>query len=97
MTRIKIAFVIAAAFALSSFMTHEANSAPFNAIGAVNQSSAGANLVQKVNACHTSCRWGFYRAGNGKINLGCHRNTWSCAFAWPCDPTACRWWHWWNR
>ena len=33
MTRIKIAFVIAA-FALS-FMTHEANSAPFNAIGAV--------------------------------------------------------------
>jgi hypothetical protein len=95
MRRTNIMFVATAAFALS-VMTQDANSASINAVGAV-EPVAGANLVQQVNSCHTSCRWGFYRAGNGKIDLGCHRNIWSCAFASPCDPRACRWLHRWNR
>jgi hypothetical protein len=79
MTRTKIAFLVAGAFALT-LTVKEANSASFNA----------------TYGCHTNCRWGWYHAGNGKNYIGCHRNTWSCAFASPCNPKACRWWHWWH-
>jgi hypothetical protein len=95
MNRTNIAFLVAAVFALT-LMAHEANSAYFNALGALKQSTVGTNLMHKASGCHTNCRWRWYRAGDGKIYLGCHRNTWSCAFASPCDPRACRWWHLWH-
>jgi hypothetical protein len=90
MNRTKIAFLFAAVFALT-FTVEHASSASFIAVGTLKQSIVGPNPVQKVAGCHTNCRWSFYRAGDGKIYLGCHRNTWSCAFASPCDPRACRW------
>ena len=97
MTRTKIAFLFAAsiAFALS---VQEANSASFGPTGAVKESAANTNPVQEVHIsrCVTHCHWGWYRAGNGKIYTGCHRNDWSCAWASPCNPKACRWWHWWH-
>jgi len=96
MKRTKIAFLFAAVFALT-FTVEQASSASFSAVGALKQSIVGTNPVQKVSGCHTNCRWSLYRAGDGKISLGCHRNTWSCAFASPCDRRACRWWHWWHR
>jgi hypothetical protein len=96
MTRTKIAFFVAAVFTLT-LTVQEANSASFNAVGSLKQITVEANPVQKIGGCHTNCRWSLYRAGDGKIYLGCHRNTWSCAFASPCDPRACRWWHWWHR
>jgi hypothetical protein len=95
MTRTKLAFLAAAVFALT-LTAQEAKSASFNAVGALKQSTVVANHVQKIASCHTNCRWSLYRAGDGKIYLGCHRNTWSCAFASPCDPRACRWWHLWH-
>jgi len=95
MTRTKIGFLVAGAFALT-LTIQEANSASFNATGAIKESAVGANVVQKVYGCHTNCRWGWYHAGNGKNYIGCHRNTWSCAFASPCNPRGCRWWHWWQ-
>jgi hypothetical protein len=96
MNRTKIAFLFAAVFALT-FTVEHTSSASFIAVGTLKQSIVGPNPVQKVAGCHTNCRWSFYRAGDGKIYLGCHRNTWSCAFASPCDPRACRWWHWWHK
>jgi hypothetical protein len=96
MTRTKIAFLVAAVFALT-LTVQEANAASFNATSALKESTVRSNLVQKVYGCHTNCRWGWYQAGNGKTYLGCHRNTWSCAFASPCNPKACRWWHWWHQ
>ena len=96
MTRTKIAFHVAAAFALT-LTVQGANSASLTATGTLKESAAEANLVQKANGCHTNCRWGRFQAGNGKIYLGCHRNTWSCAFATPCNPKACRWWYWWHH
>ena len=96
MNRTKIAFLFAAVFALT-FTVEQASSASFSAVGALKQSIVGPNPVQKVAGCHTNCRWSLYRAGDGKISLGCHRNTWSCAFASPCDPRACRWWHSWHK
>jgi hypothetical protein len=95
MTRTKIAFLVAAVFALT-LTVQEANSASFNAVGTLKQSASGINPMQKASGCHTNCRWWWYRAGDGKVYLGCHRNTWSCAFASPCDPRACRWWHRWH-
>src|SRR6188474_1304017 len=80
MNRTKIAFLIAVVFALT-LTAQEASSAPFAAPGALKQSTVGTNPVQRVAGFHTNCRWSFYRAGDGKIYLGCHRNTWSCAFA----------------
>jgi hypothetical protein len=98
MIRTKIAFLITAAFALTLTM-QEGNSASFNATGALKETVVGANLVQKVHiyGCHTNCRWGWYKAGNGKVYTGCHSNTWTCAWASPCNPKACRWWHWWRH
>lgn len=93
MTRTRIVLLIAAAFAFT-LTVHAANSASLTATRVLKESAAGANLAQKTNGCHTSCRWGRFQAGNGKIYRGCHRNTWSCAFATPCDPSACRR-HWW--
>jgi hypothetical protein len=95
MIQTKIAFLAAIAFALT-FTVQEATPASFSATG-LKESVDGANLVQKVFACHTKCRWGWYHAGNGKYFTGCHRNTWSCSFASPCKPKDCRWWHWWHR
>jgi len=95
MTRTKIAFLVAVAVALT-LTAQEGNSASFNATSALKESAAEANLAQKVHGCHTNCLRGWYRAGNGKRYIGCHRNTWSCAFASPCNPKACRWWHWWH-
>jgi hypothetical protein len=95
MNRTKFALLVAAVFALT-LTAQKANSASFNSISTLKQSTLGISVVQEVNSCHTNCRWGFYRAGNGKIDLGCHRNIWSCAFASPCDPRACRWWRWWH-
>jgi hypothetical protein len=92
MSRTKIAFLVAAVVCLT-LTPQEAKSASFNAIGALKQSTVGTNPVQKIAGCHTNCRWWWYRAGDGKVYLGCHRNTWSCAFASPCDPRACRRWH----
>ena len=80
MNRTKIAFLIAVVFALT-LTAQEASSASFAAAGALKQSTVGTNPVQRVAGCHTNCRWSFYRAGDGKIYLGCHRNSWSCAFA----------------
>jgi len=80
MNRTKIAFLIAVVFALT-LTAQEASSASFAAAGALKQGTVGTNPVQRVAGCHTNCRWSFYRAGDGKIYLGCHRNTWSCAFA----------------
>jgi hypothetical protein len=68
MTR-TIAFLLAGAFALT-VMVQEARSASFNPISSFKQITAGTNLVQQVYGCHTNCRWGWYRAGNGKIDLG---------------------------
>ena len=96
MSRTKIAFLVAAVVCLT-LTPQEAKSASFNAIGAFKQSTLGTNPVQKIAGCHTNCRWWWYRAGDGKVYLGCHRNTSSCAFASPCDPRACRWWHRWHR
>jgi hypothetical protein len=95
MTRAKIAFLVVAAFAFI-LTVQGANSAFLATAGALKE-SAGANLVQKINGCHSYCRWGWFQAGNGKAYTGCHRNTWSCAFAEPCNPKACRWWHWWHH
>ena len=95
MTRIKIKALVAAVFALT-LTVQEANSASFNATGALKESAVGTNLLQKAYGCHTNCLWGWYRAGNGNRYIGCHRNIWSCAFASPCNPKACRWWHWWH-
>jgi hypothetical protein len=75
MNRTKIAFLFAAVFALT-FTVEQASSASFSAVGALKQSIVGTNPVQKVSGCHTNCRWSLYRAGDGKISLGCHRNTW---------------------
>jgi hypothetical protein len=94
MTRTKIAFLVAAAVALT-LAAQEAKSASFN-VGALKQSTVGTSPLQKIAGCHTNCRWWWYRAGDGKVYLGCHRNTWSCAFASACDPRACRWWHRWH-
>jgi hypothetical protein len=96
MTRTKISFVIAAIFALA-LTVHEGNSASFNATRALNESTLARDNVQNVHLgrCVTVCHWGLYRAGNGKIYTGCHRNDWSCAWASPCNPKACRWW--WRR
>jgi len=96
MNLIQIAFLVAAVFALT-VTAQEARSASFSALGALKQSAVGTSPEQKVSGCHTNCRWSLYRAGDGKIYLGCHRNTWSCAFASPCDPRACRWWRWGHR
>ena len=95
MTRTKIPILVAAVFTLT-FTVHEAHSASFNAVGALKQSTVSTQLTQEASGCHTNCRWWWYRAGDGKVYLGCHRNTWSCAFASPCDPRACRWWHRWH-
>jgi hypothetical protein len=96
MTRTKIAFLVAAAFALT-LTVRGANSAFLTATGALKESAAGSSLVQKAHRCHTNCRWGRFQGGNGKTYIGCHRNTWSCAFASPCNPRACRWWYWWHH
>jgi len=95
MIRTKTAFLVVAIFAFA-ITVQEANSASFNATGAVREGAAGASLLQKVDGCHTNCLWGWYRAGNGVRYIGCHRNIWSCAFASPCNPRACRWWHLWH-
>jgi hypothetical protein len=96
MTRAKGAFLVVAAFAFA-LTVQGANSAFLTATNALKESAAGSNLVQKVHSCHTYCRWGWFQAGNGKVYLGCHRNVWTCAFASPCNPRACRWWWWWHR
>ena len=95
MSHTKIALLIAAVFALT-LTVQEARSASFNTLGALKQTTVGTDLVHKASGCHTNCRWRWYRAGDGKTYLGCHRNTWSCAFASSCDPRACRWWHLWH-
>ena len=73
MNRTKIAFLVAAVFALT-VTAQEANSASFNALAALKQGTVG-NFIHKASGCHTNCRWRWYRAGDGKIYLGCHRNT----------------------
>jgi hypothetical protein len=85
MTRTKISFLVAAAFALT-FTVQGANSASFNG-GVFKESAARANLVQKVHRCHFDCRKGRWHGGLGTNR--CHRNTWSCAFATFCDPKDC--------
>jgi len=70
----KIAFLVAAVFALT-VTAQEASSASFNSLGALKQSAVGTNLMHSTSGCHTNCRWSVYRAGDGKIYLGCHRNT----------------------
>jgi hypothetical protein len=93
MTRTNIAFLVAAAFALT-FTMDEGKS--FNT-GALKESTLTPDIVQNVHLrrCVTHCHWGWYHAGNGKIYTGCHRNDWSCAWASACNPKACRWW--WRR
>jgi len=54
MTRTMIAFVAAAVFAFAL----EIPEASLDAAGALKDSAARADLVQKVNGCHTYCRWG---------------------------------------
>ena len=96
MTRTRIVFVIAAIFAFA-LTVHEGNSVLLNATRASNESTVARDNVQNVHlrCCVSVCHWGLYRAGNGKIYTGCHRNDWSCAWASPCSPKACRWW--WRR
>jgi hypothetical protein len=74
MSHTKIALLIAAVFALT-LTVQEARSASFNTLGALKQTTVGTDLVHKASGCHTNCRWRWYRAGDGKIYLGCHRNT----------------------
>jgi hypothetical protein len=63
MTRTKIAFLVAAAFAFT-LTVQGANSASLTAAGALKESPVGANLVQKVHGrCHTNCRWGRVQVG----------------------------------
>jgi hypothetical protein len=97
MTRTKIAFLVAAAFAFT-LTVQGANSASLTATGALKENAAGANLVKKAHGrCHTNCRWGRVQAGSSTYRL-CHRNAWSCAFATQCAPTECRrWWRWWQH
>ena len=67
MTRTKIAFLVAGAFALT-LTVKEANSASFNATGALKESAVGANVVQKV--------YGFIlTAGGGGTTPGMARTT----------------------
>jgi hypothetical protein len=94
MTRTRIAFLVAAAFALR-LMVQEANSAFSNNL--LKESTTAPDIVQNVHLrrCVSNYHWGWYRAGNGKIYTGCHHNDWSCAWASPCNPKAGRWW--WRR
>ena len=56
MTHIKIKALVAAAFALT-LTVQEANSASFNATGALKENAVGTNLLQKAYGCHTNCLW----------------------------------------
>jgi hypothetical protein len=96
MTRITIGVLICSAFALT-LTVQGANSASLNTTSVLKESIIAPDILQNVHLrrCVTNCHWGWYRAGNGKIYTGCHRNDWSCAWASPCNPKACRWW--WRR
>lgn len=96
MTRTKIAFVVAAAFALT-LTVQGANSASLNAVAALKESAAGSSLVQKAHRCHTNCRYG--RAAKG-AGFACHRHVWSCTIPTYCGAVCLGrgwWWRWWQR
>ena len=96
MTRTRITFLVVAVLTLT-LVAPGANSASLSTTYGLKESFTAPDIVQTVHLrrCVTTCHWGSYRAGNGKIYTGCHRNNWSCAWASPCNPKACRWW--WRR
>ena len=81
MTRITIGVLICSAFALT-LTVQGANSASLNTTSVLKESIIAPDILQNVHLrrCVTNCHWGWYRAGNGKIYTGCHRNDWSCAW-----------------
>jgi hypothetical protein len=87
MTRTKIPFVFAAAFAVT-LAVQGANAASLNPAKALKESTSSSLLVQ-AHGCHRLCARGPVK---GTTYVGPHRhmNSW-----YPCAPYMCRWaWPW---
>ena len=91
MTRAKIAFLVAAAFALI-LTVQGANSASLNSVEALKESAASSSLLQRAHGCHRLCAFGPVK-GTNYVGHHRHMNSW-----YPCAPYLCRWfWPWRHR